>query len=630
MKKAFLSVLTICILSFISVNDMHARLLVEDFDDGNFDGWEVVQDPNAPDCIPNWFVDNGILKIDIDNGPCSVNLVPSDELWGDIGKDYVVEFDGWFIDGADHNIAFRFTRGEVFNPMHEYHIVGGGGILGWAPISNVPNNYFYATPNRLEPYHFKLNVKTGHFEFFIDGQKVHDYPYPVENEKRPVGKFAFRAGAGAVTHSENWFDNLVIRKFPTTLDVKHFSQRDPLWKDDEYDNASASNDLGWREIEEWGCAMTSAAMVLDYHGITKGPDGQVTNPQSLNQYLIDKGGFNQKGGVVWSYVTTYANEATKSGHLDPGVKALEFKYDNFDLDSYEQDIENGLPSILKIVTNNKNNVDPQDDNLHFVVGKGFDGDEVLINDPWDLLDTGALLNDNYENKVVRQVGRMVPTNTDLSYIWIYQYNPNVETVLEHNESKTGEAAGVLYQEIARSLYQEDGLISVPDQFERRFGEPDSWQGELVVAKPDSGQYRLNFSANSPELAEYEVHVFDKDGNVKKYIGTVMVGGKTEFVLNLDKESAENNQFVQVVDFDQLIADVRFAYAQNWINRRGMKNSLIAFVRLAKMFYPRRMRIVERRLDQFENHLDRHKNRLINQEGYDFLMGRLELLRLNIM
>jgi hypothetical protein len=627
MKKFVFHIFLLFILFFFSGNAVYGYVLNDNFNDGNFDGWNVVQDPNAPDCIPNWYVDDGILKIDIDNGPCSVNLVPSDDLWGDLGDEYVVEFDAWFIDGSDHNFAFRFTEGLDFNPMHEYHLVGGsGGILGWAPISNVPANYTYTTPNQPDPYHIKLHVETGHFKLYIDGTKVHDYPYPAGNEKRPEGKFAFRAGTGAVNYSENWFDNVMVKTIPEIIDLGHFSQRDARWKDDEYDSASLTNPPGLREIEDWGCALTSGNMLLSRNGYFQWLDGSTLTPRKLNWYLTSEGGYNKNGALIWSYLTKYAQDLQRSGSMESWAPRLEFKYEAFDFDNYVEIITQRDPVILRLVTNDRGTTEEYDDSLHFVVGNGFDGDEVVIDDPWDLLKDHDFLSNKYPAAKISRVGRLVPSNTDLSYIWIYQYNPNIDVQLEQAGSVTGDVAGVVKEEIPNSLYEEAGVLGRPDVFVERFGGENAWQSSVVVAKPDSDSYVLKLSSDEPQEAEYEIHVFDVDGNVKKFVGTALVGNNTEFLLDFNKEIVDNTTFNERVDFEQFIADIEFAYDQRWLRNWGTKRMLISYVRIAQRFYDFRTRNTIKTLETIERRFEIERGRRVTEEGYVFLTERLVLLR----
>jgi hypothetical protein len=53
-------------------------------------------------------------------------------------------------------------------------------------------------------------------------------------------------------------------------------------------------------IRQFGCAMSSAAMMLGYFGL-------FTSPATLNTYLTNHDGYNDAGGVNWDVVTDYAN-----------------------------------------------------------------------------------------------------------------------------------------------------------------------------------------------------------------------------------------------------------------------------------------------------------------------------------
>ena len=57
-----------------------------------------------------------------------------------------------------------------------------------------------------------------------------------------------------------------------------------------YDGANYWSPLA-KTIKNWGCALTTYAMVLNYFGINKLPDGAILDPGSLNNWLKKNNGY---------------------------------------------------------------------------------------------------------------------------------------------------------------------------------------------------------------------------------------------------------------------------------------------------------------------------------------------------
>ncbi len=64
-------------------------------------------------------------------------------------------------------------------------------------------------------------------------------------------------------------------------------------------DAQAHPDEQIATIRQFGCAMTSATMVLGYFGL-------FTDPRTLNTYLTDNDGYDDEAGILWDGVIAYA------------------------------------------------------------------------------------------------------------------------------------------------------------------------------------------------------------------------------------------------------------------------------------------------------------------------------------
>jgi hypothetical protein len=138
--------------------------------------------------------------------------------------------------------------------------------------------------------------------------------------------------------------------FPRTvlLSVPAFAQADPRWAADRL--ASTQNTLGAE-----GCAVTSAARVLAGYGMD-------LDPKRLNAFLIENGGYTERGWIYWEVAALY--EAGKVRHA----------YE--DLPSYrlmDWNLMKGNPVIVR--------VRPPGRGTHFVLVVGKSGFDYIAQDP---------------------------------------------------------------------------------------------------------------------------------------------------------------------------------------------------------------------------------------------------------
>lgn len=152
------------------------------------------------------------------------------------------------------------------------------------------------------------------------------------------------------------------------LTIQKYSQNDDKWRTDRLNNTSST-------IGDFGCYMTCLAMFLKYRGYSVTPktlNEKLTSNLCYSKDLIDapkvaqlyKGSFN---GIE--------QFDTKPAPLDR-VKAL---------------IDQGTPVIVEIDA--RPNVTGKQ--THFVLIIGYEGNSMIINDPWD--GTEAVLEQKYKN-----------------------------------------------------------------------------------------------------------------------------------------------------------------------------------------------------------------------------------------
>lgn len=326
------------------------------------------------------------------------------------------------------------------------------------------------------------------------------------------------------------------------LDVPLFKQTDPLWTNEVYDTATkwAGSNSG---IGRWGCAMTSAAMVFNYHKITKLPDGSSLNPKNLNKWLISQpDGYVGNGLINWIALSRLS-KLSKSQNPNFTYDALEYSRNNSDDQAFfKANIDNSLPTILG---------QPG----HFVVGKGYSSSTIFINDPgFDREDLSS-----YSDTFL-SMGTYTPSNTDLSYIMIVN-NSKINAGLLDDQ---GQPVGFSFEE--EPVIDPSGSGSSSNES----------LSVRYVEKPGSGDYRIEIVSNETKQYDLDVYLYDTDGNVvtKKIIGVVGEDDLDVYIINYSKETNSLNSIKSEVSFDSLIKDIEQFYELGNIKSLAIKRLLI--------------------------------------------------------
>ena len=134
------------------------------------------------------------------------------------------------------------------------------------------------------------------------------------------------------------------------LPVPSFRQGDERWRADPIGGVPENGSLG-----SVGCAVAAAAMVFQAYGIE-------TDPQQLNWFLTDKGGYTERGWLYWERAAWWAPDRVRHVYEDlPSYQLI------------DSNLARGNPVIVRVryasgVT-------------HFVVIAGKDGFDYLVRDP---------------------------------------------------------------------------------------------------------------------------------------------------------------------------------------------------------------------------------------------------------
>ncbi len=173
----------LCLLLFASFS--YAGTWVENFDDGNYDGWKLVIGSLPQRATVN--VVNGELVFRDFNIPSSGTedwlVLEASRDW----SDYIIELRFKFTEEIDPDFTSRgmiVTYHDTFDGVPEggpntlfAAALTGGEVMGWVAIDGkfigIKSGVFQFSPGTW--YHMKILVEGTHSEIFIDGQQVVAY-----------------------------------------------------------------------------------------------------------------------------------------------------------------------------------------------------------------------------------------------------------------------------------------------------------------------------------------------------------------------------------------------------------------------------------------------------------------------
>lgn len=253
--------------------------------------------------------------------------------------------------------------------------------------------------------------------------------------------------------------------FPS-LNVPDIKQYSPPWNLQIYDHA----DL-WSKnpsIQSWGCALTSADMILQYYGF-------LTDPEALNTWLKNEpDGYIRNGLLNWIAISRYSK--LNSNETNP---SLEFQRLDGNNNNLINELNSGRPAILE---------EPG----HFVVAKAQNQTTFDINDP-AFSDRSTL---SSYNNLFNSIETFTPSHTDLSYIMLI-LNPEFD--MKIFDTKGEEINNKTFTE--NPLTDDSNTSTVISQPIKIFELP----------KPQNGKYIIKISGNG--IYQLDSYLYDLTGNV---------------------------------------------------------------------------------------------------------------------
>lgn len=597
-------ILLLLIFNLFSTQSINAsELFQDDFNDNDISNWSVTRNiqfnNSSQPCMygsapTTWTAENGMIGIKISGPSCVTEIVPSNFTLPNNNNGYIYELQMQFTNtiSADRNLLIKHLDSNNWYDFKFYDF----GIQ----FQKVVGNYY-----RLEEasYQFQSNqtydiktvVNDNKIKLFINNQFI----WEIEDSAPYFngGTIGLQASVGSNPSSETWFDNIVVTEIVNNpsgdidLDVPLFKQTDSIWGSDIYDTADKwyPSNPG---IDRWGCAMTSAAMVFNYHGITKLPDEQPLNPGTLNTWLkSQKDGYLGKGNTNWFALARLSKVAKP---VNPAFihDALEFKRVNSEnIVQLQEDLENNIPGILEVPG-------------HFIVAKGISDSTFTINDP--AYNRTSL--SSYNNTFLG-MRRFVPSNTDLSYI-VIPFEGDVIVALRNED---GDEVGQIVTE---------SISSYPDN------TATASSTYLYFEKPSSGNYTIEVDSSENKEYKLQTLLYDKNGEVQmeNYNGVVFANITKVYNLYFDKNDSKLSTSSPTHTLQILRSDIDYLYERGFITKSTVYERLIRNVEKAiALEGSTNQNDIRRLLNILEHELRIVKNTYVLEPAYSILREEINFL-----
>ena len=393
------------------------------------------------------------------------------------------------------------------------------------------------------------------------------------------------------THNGSYNDWVIARfsdeEAGANLPVPSFKQNASSWGSTLYDSADLWA-IGATDMATWGCAVTSAAMVFNYHGLDEISPGVDLNPGTLNEWLKGRpDGYIRNGVTNWEALAVLSSEIAEDNGVD--FDALEVQaIKTTDKQDVKDALDLEIPDILR---------EPG----HFVVAHGYNEDTIHISDPFfnrnDLTEYG----DTFERLV-----RFTPSSTDLSYIMLVVDADSEIHVFDENGN-----------EIGVEILEEP----ITDPSEENETSAETLK-VIYVPKPESGTYRIDLNGQDYLLDAY---LYDSEGDVSQFSFEKTTGdSETTYFVNFSKDDSSESEVEEEVTYDSLISDVEFLYQSGEIKNYGAYISIAVKLKVVKFVWSdiakkAVLRSVKSSISTFE------KRGKITEEAADYLIERINIL-----
>ncbi len=600
MKIKYILNITLLVLFLVNPLTAHANTyFTEEFDNGfsNRDNWTIENPTNS-----------GVISFENYPGSISLsstqrkfpflyvnrNLVPDGNFEIELSFQYLYSNTYYYGTGIVVTETFPSSQDKIIDSNNLFVIwqdnVNKLVLDSFICQENTPNcsskTHIYQSSSQ------DTNVHTVRIKYFNQKYEVtfdNKYKYITVSTSRRPESIWIGNSYDLGFNSSNWaplnIDYIRVKRLPDhMLEVPHYEQDDDVWENDQLGNSNYT-------IGGSGCAMTSAAMLLNYYGYTISPSGLASNPQNLNEWLKNNHGYGSNGNLMWPAVARFAKEAKNLGWVAQNLPDLEFTYPVFTFDAIQADLLNKIPSAVQIVQNTHNTTTYEDDDLHFVAARGFDdnSETIYINDPLDST-PGAQLSDNYSGKIFRKFARYAPSiDNNLSYIWLKLYSLDKDIVVEKDGKKTGvDSNGTAYAEISGAEYFSEGVIA-GEELTNTSGQGSK---NFIIPKPSDGIYNITVFGDPGSDLDMELFTYDKEANAKVFQEKRTIDDSGILTYTLTYTSEPGNQETNLnlvppavpVTFSSVRQYIKEQYELRNIKNFGIRTMLITKLTISERLY----------------------------------------------
>lgn len=478
--------------------------------------------------------------------------------------------------GVDKLILFRFN--DWYN-TYAVHMAGewpfGGNYIRLTRVHNgvieLSRKQFFNTNNVW--YKLRVEVEGETIKVFVDNAKIIEHVDPgTPLTHGQVALYVWSgnyAGTGSVTTS--LFDNVFVTEIgylppsPTPLPVPLLKQTNSQWADLEYDTASLWSFPAPPTIARWGCALSASAMILQYYGVDKAPDGRTTTPATINDWLLaEPKGYLRNGHLNWWALRRFTQLANAQRSTSP---ILDFrKFSNFDQNALNLHLDSRQPDILGVKNNS-----------HFVIATGNNNDSYFINDPY-YPHTSLVSYGNTADSVMHYF----TTSTNLSALYIAS-PPAVEMYLVGPDASSGRDVN-------------GNLLPIPNGGNYTLNSPmreDTDDGnsvninsegfqELAVPVPVDGQYNLLVWSNNPAPFSLDLIGYNQLGTPSAYTISGITDKEDPPLIRFNFSQQDDNSLStpsRYMNFAIFRRDINRARQVGWITIDKARNKLIETVTL---------------------------------------------------
>jgi hypothetical protein len=477
----------------------------------------------------NWFISDGYLV-----GLTSSNqTVPYYILMGDYNwENYSFEVDvkaEWGVDKAimfyigDDGNALRFNLRSYYPGGPTEH--GNDFILTErTPIGSTNTNRLVRVTDvfNITNQWYKIKAEIIHnnegvyITGFVDDQKLIEYLD--ESNQYNKGKIGLEIWTG-YEGERLLFDNIKVKQLENNdtqnlnLPVPNLKQYAASWGFQIYDSA-----VDWAAnpyISDWGCALTSATMVLQFHNHN-------IDPGALNTWLINQpDGYIRNGLINWLAISRFSKNNIYKIDSNENIKTLEFSR-SIPNKKNEQEALNIRKPIIYVVPG------------HFVVGRGYDEREFFVNDPASEFRNTLSEVEHYHGPHTSFI-EYNPSYTDLSYIFLI-LNSNIDV------SITNPTGSNISDD---QIFIEEPIIN--DLVGKYFSGSGKILNSIHIPKPDVGIYHISLTGVEAKT-QLDAYLYDKNGNVNFQSINLKINGDIGLILDYDNQ----NKFIFASNFENII------------------------------------------------------------------------------